>query len=462
MIPYQAVQTCEVFWHVPLPAVEQYRVPVGKMARSRDGHLYFAYDEHWLGYGIEISPGFLPLENGITPVSLSDPKSKGFADDAGVRKELRSLPGPFYDSLPDMWGMKLSANHTGKDPDSIDPLEILCHRGNRCMGAFSYEPSGPPTQNRSISPETLDLYCQKAAQIAAGIEPETLGKTIMDALEDSGGSAGGMRPKMLLAICDNDLSECGPASQSLRRLAGYDDQDMPPDFSPWLLKFDTEPEKCRGLIEQAYARMAREAGVTMPETTLIQTRSSKGVQHAHFATLRFDRQKTGNTWHRVHMHSAAGMLRRDFNKLDLDYTELLELTRILTNDPAQVRQMYVRAIFNVFAGNSDDHAKNHAFLLDHSGEWKISPAYDLTPSSLRTQPGIRSTSVLGIKSEKIPIKPLLKLAEIHEIAEPMSIIRQIAAVIGKWGDCAKSTGVPKKIADRHGKRMESIVPKILI
>lgn len=456
------VQTCEVFWHVPMAGSDKHRIPVGKMARNNQGHLYFAYHENWPGKGIEISPGFLPLENGTIPVSLTDPQSPGFANDPDVQKEFRGLPGPFYDSLPDKWGMKLIANHTGKDTDSIDPIEILCRRGNRCMGAFSYEPTGPSLKDETVSPETLDLYCQKAARLAEGIAPDPLEKALMDALEDSGGSAGGMRPKMLLAIHDGDLSENNPVTPTLRKLAGYDHQDMPPNFQPWLLKFDTEPEKCRGLIEQACAKMARAAGVTMPETTLILTKSAKGVQHSHFATLRFDREKIGNQWHRVHMHSAAGLLRKDFNQLDLDYSELLELTRLLTKDPAQVRQVYTRAVFNVLAGNSDDHTKNHAFLIDHTGKWKISPAYDLTPSSLRTQPGIRSTAVLGIKKEKIPLKTLLELAEVQEINNPREIIHQVADAIKQWGNFAKSTGIPKIIAERYGKRMESIMPRQIL
>lgn len=452
------IHRCDVFWHVPVAKSDEHRILVGKLARNEDGHLYFAYDDSWFARGIEISPGFLPLKFGSTPVSLTDPRSEAFAGDTNVHTEFRGLPGPFYDSLPDHWGMKLLANHTGKDPNSIDALEILCHRGNRCMGAFSYEPADPENgRPDSISVEELDLYCQNAAQLAIGTEPGALESTIMAALEDSGGSAGGMRPKMLLAIRKESLSDSDPATTpTLRQLAGYDHHDMPPDFQPWLLKFDTEPEKYRGLIEQAYAEMAREAGVLMPDTTLIRTQSSNGVRHAHFATLRFDRQKVADKWHRCHMHTSAGLLQKDFNQLDLDYTDLLELTRIMTADPDQVRQIYVRAVFNVLAGNSDDHAKNHAFLLDHTGRWRISPAYDLTPSILRQQPGIRSTSVLGIKSEKIPMPTWIELAEEHEIADPMAIIRRVSAAIEQWGNFARTTGIPAKIAGRHEERMAAL------
>jgi serine/threonine-protein kinase HipA len=459
MILPPTVQVCKVFWHVPITGDKTHKIPVGTMVRSHEGHLYFAYHQDWLSKGIEISPGFLPLENGIVPVSLTDPQTPGFAEDPDVQKEFRGLPGPFYDSLPDKWGMRLIANYTDQDPDGMDPIEILCHRGNRCMGAFSYEPAKGSASSENLSPETLDLYCQNAAKLSAGKDPDTLGKSIMDALEDSGGSAGGMRPKMLLAIHDDDLDENTP---TLRKLAGYDHEDMPPDFQPWLLKFDTEPEQYRGPIEQACALMARAAGVTMSETKLIRTKSVSGVQHSHFTTLRFDREKIGKQWHRVHMHTAAGLLRKDFNKLDLDYNELLALTQLMTKDPAQVRQVYTRAVFNVLAGNSDDHAKNHAFLLDHTGKWKISPAYDLTPSRLGKLPGMRSTAVLGIKKEKVPLKMLLKLADAYEINDANTIIQKVADATRQWGDIAKSVGIPQTVAERYGKRIESIAPRKLL
>lgn len=457
MIP--TIQECSVYWHGHLPGNKRNRVKVGTLVRNQE-HLYFGYDSRWIPRGIEISPGFLPLSTGTKPVSLTDQRSAAYMEDIGLRNEFRGLPGPFYDSLPDRWGMRLLANHTGKDPETLDALEILCHRGMRCMGAFSYEPADQTgTHEETLSPATLDLHCRQAARLNSGNDPEALEKAILDALEDSGGSAGGMRPKILLAIQKGKSNENEAASPPvLRKLAGYDHEDMTADYQPWLLKFDTEPEQCRGLLESAYSAMARDAGIILPETRLIRTESPDGTRHAHFAVLRFDRQLIGDKWHRVHMHTAAGMLLRNYNDLDLDYTDLLQLTRTLTGDDQQVRQVYARAVFNVLAGNSDDHAKNHAFLLDSSGKWKISPAYDLTPSRLRLQPGIRSTSVLGNKNEKIPLSMLKELAAEHRIRDPMSIIQQVSKAVRRWGDFAKTAGIPKRIVDRYGTRMKDIRP----
>lgn len=135
----------------------------------------------------------------------------------------------------------------------------------------------------------------------------------------------------------------------------------------------------------------------------------------------------------------------------MDYIDLLEVTKILTGDPAKVRQVYVRAVFNILAGNSDYHAKNHTFHLDSTAKWRINPACALTPSSLRLQQGIRSTSVLGNKNEKIPLSTFNELAYEHVINNPIPIVQQVSEAIKKWGD---------NIFYHYGNRMNAIYPLI--
>ncbi len=60
---------------------------------------------------------------------------------------------------------------------------------------------------------------------------------------------------------------------------------------------------------------------------------------------------------------------------------LHKLTLMMTRDSTEVLQMFRRMVFNIYARNRDDHAKNHAFLMDADGKWRLSPAYDLTFSS---------------------------------------------------------------------------------
>ena len=95
------------------------------------------------------------------------------------------------------------------------------------------------------------------------------------------------------------------------------------------------------------------------------------------------------------MLTAAALLELDFEQPSLDYHSLMKLTKILTRDnEADVREMFRRMCFNVFAHNRDDHSKNFSFVYDTESEtWRLSPAYDLTYST--TYYGEHTTSVDG-------------------------------------------------------------------
>ena len=127
-----------------------------------------------------------------------------------------------------------------------------------------------------------------------------------------------------------------------------------------------------GRVEHAYALMAAAAGIDMPETMLLPAQAGA----AFFAGRRFDRDAAGRT----HVHTLAGLLHADFRVPSLDYIDLLKVARLLTRDTGHVEQAFRRMLFNVLAGNRDDYAKNHAFTMDRTGEWRLSPAYDLTPA----------------------------------------------------------------------------------
>ncbi len=110
----------------------------------------------------------------------------------------------------------------------------------------------------------------------------------------------------------------------------------------------------------------------MPETYLFPSRTSCG----HFGVKRFDR----NGSQKIHIHSACGLLHADFRTSSMDYGGLLKLTQILTRNYQEVAQMVRLMIFNVMAGNKDDHSRNFSFMLDEGNTWKLAPAYDLTKS----------------------------------------------------------------------------------
>lgn len=123
-----------------------------------------------------------------------------------------------------------------------------------------------------------------------------------------------------------------------------------------------------GEIEYNYSLLAKECGIRMAETRLF--------EGSYFGVERFDRSPKG----KIHTISAAGLLNANYRIPCLDYSLLLKLTLSLTKDMEQVADMFRLMVFNILISNRDDHAKNFSFqLID--GSWKLSPAYDLLPSS---------------------------------------------------------------------------------
>jgi serine/threonine-protein kinase HipA len=114
--------------------------------------------------------------------------------------------------------------------------------------------------------------------------------------------------------------------------------------------------------------MAGKCGIEMPENQLFDGK--------YFGVKRFDRM-AGT---RIHMHTAAGLLYASHRLPSLDYTDLLKATMALTRDINEMEKMFKLMVFNVAIGNKDDHAKNFSFLYRYNS-WKLSPAYDLLPSS---------------------------------------------------------------------------------
>ena len=141
---------------------------------------------------------------------------------------------------------------------------------------------------------------------------------------------------------------------------------------PWIIKFaEKHDPQTAGELEYRYSLAAKAAGIDMPETHLFPLKDGGGC----FGVRRFDRTPQG----KVHVHTACGLIHVSHRYPTLDYENLLKLTVVLTRNHADVEEMVRRMIFNVKSGNRDDHSKNFSFLLTQENEWRLAPAYDLTP-----------------------------------------------------------------------------------
>jgi len=381
--------------------------PVGELA-YRDRIAYLQYDESFLATGIELSP-----VHHKTSAGLQKPY------DANV---FEGLHGIFNDSLPDGWGRLLvdrRARQLGLEPATLTPLDRLACVGNHGIGALSYSPA---TDVWKDTRDTLDLdkLATDARLVLAGDVSD-----IISALGHAGGSPGGARPKALIAINDQGHAIHGS-------------NDVPAGYTHYLLKFPgpDDPEDIAA-IEMAYAMMAKDAGVAMPETRLLQG----DQQQLNFAARRFDRE--GNR--RVHVQSASGLLYADIRIPALDYTDLILLTRFLTRDQRECKTLFALAVFNVLAHNRDDHARQFSFIMQRDGAWQLAPAYDLTWSP--GPGGEHSSSVLG-HGKNITRSHLMALSKKADIEEQdaAQIIERTEIAIGRWNTYAAECGVSQASA----------------
>ena len=367
--------------------------PVGRLA-YRDQIAYLEFDQAFLRTGLELSP-----VHHKTIAGLHRPYDT---------KVFEGLHGIFNDSLPDGWGRLLldrRARQLGIEPSTLTPVDRLACVGSNGMGALCYEPSIEVWETGRVNLD-LDQLAADARMVLEGNISE-----VLLTLGQAGGSPGGARPKALIA-----LNEDGHA------VHGTD--EAPLGYEHYLVKFPgrDDPNDIAA-IEMAYADMAKEAGVLMPETKLLEGGEGK----SYFAVRRFDREGP----RRVHVQSASGLLYADIRIPALDYSDLIMLTRNVTRDQQQCKAMFTLAVFNVLAYNRDDHARQFSFVMERDGTWCMAPAYDLTWSS--GPGGEHSSSILG-HGKNIAREHLIKLGKKADMKEPdiNNVIEQARGAINKW------------------------------
>lgn len=379
-------------------------IPVGRLA-TRDHRIYFEYDEGFLKTGLELSPFKLPLSPGLQVFNY---------------QPFEGLAGVFNDSLPDGWGRLLFDRFIRSNqmlPEEFSPLDRLAHVGNTGLGALVYAPDYSLEQE-DIHELDLDILAQQTHEILEGEADEVLQELI-----NLNGSSAGARPKALIGLDQSKTHIISGRS------------DLGSDQEYWMVKFGNRSDgRDAGAIEYVYAVMAKQAGVEMMPVHLFEATKGAG----YFATQRFDR----NGSEKYHMHTASGLLHSDFRSPSLDYEDLINLTSALTKDVREVEKMVRLAVFNVLSHNRDDHGKNFSFLMDEKGEWKLSPAYDLTFSS--GPRGHQSTMVMG-EGKSPSIAHLLKLAEEANLSQSKvrEIIEQTQNALSQWEGLAAEYGVSK-------------------
>ena len=389
----------------------------------------FEFDRKFLEKGLDLSPLKMPIAEARSGTAK-------FEFPTLPKNSFKGLPGMLADALPDRFGNSIIdawLARQGRTPESFSPVERLCYAGKRAMGALEFAPITNESIEQSVPVEVSELV--KLAQTVTD-ERSRLKTNFKHATPDAildiirvGTSAGGTRPKAVIAF--NDETKEARSGQV----------DAPDGFNYWVLKFDGVKDNSLGdpagygRIEYAYYKMATASGIKMTECRLFEENG-----RAHFMTKRFDRIGSRG---KLHLQSLCAIAHFNFNEPGAySYEQAFQIMRELRLPYQDAEQQFRRMVFNVVARNQDDHTKNIAFLMDQSGQWRLSPAFDViyayNPTGDWTS---RHQMSLNGKRDDFIKDDLVQVGKEMNIKSSLKIIDEILEVVANWSDFAQNAGV---------------------
>lgn len=400
----------------------------------------FEYDKQFISTGIELAPMKMPLSSEIYQFPGLDYAA------------FKGLPGLIADSLPDDFGNAVLDSYMaaqGRSTASITPIERLKFTGQRGMGALTFAPAspiGPVNKSRAVQIDRLVAIAQSVldsrAAFEASLTPDAEDAAAMVALLSVGTSAGGARPKAVLAF-DADFKQVRSGQV-----------DAPEGFTHHLMKFDgvTEHRKGKetfgdpmgfGAMEYVYHLMAVKAGINMMPCRLLREGDRR-----HFLTQRFDR--VGNK--RVHIQTLNAMDHVSYKKPGTySYEQLMMLSKELGLPAEAGIELLRRAAFNVVARNHDDHSKNFAFLLNDEYEWELAPAYDIAYSYKPGSEWVNSHwMTINGKRENHTREDFYTLTSQGNVFTKRridSILDEVIEAVSQWGVLSQAHEVPLELSD---------------
>lgn len=388
----------------------------------------FEYDAQFVGKGLEPSPLMMPVRQG-----------RVYSFGNLNREVFSGLPGMLADSLPDTYGRALFDKWltlTGRTAGN--PIETLCFLGQRCMGALEFEPAtGPVSSDMEIEIDSLVEVAKEALakKEEFGTNLAVDRKAAIAEILRLGTSAGGQRAKAIIAY-NKETGEVRSGQVPVSE-----------GFDYYLIKLDgvsaeagfKETENF-GRIEYSFYLLAKECGIEMTECSLIEENG-----RAHFLTKRFDRVKG----EKIHMQTLCGIAHYDFHlRRAYSYEQAFNVMRRLRLPYSQAEEMFRRMVFNVVIRNQDDHTKNISFLMDKTGKWTLSPAYDIGYAYNRNGSWTETHQMsINNKFDNITRADLLTCAAAINIKNAVEIIDMVCDTASKWPEIALNCGVPKGMID---------------
>ena len=332
--------------------------------------------------------------------------------------------GVFLDSMPDTWGRKLmrrratqKAKEEGKPAPTLYDIDYLLGVADESrMGAlrFKLDANGPFLDNNLINPTppmTSIRELQYAAEILESDEDSDAVKKWLAILIAPGSSLGGARPKA------NVKDEHGEL---------------------WIAKFPSGSDTYdKAAWEYLAYQLAIKAGIQMAESR-IEMISGK---YRTFFTRRFDRLNG----ERIHFACAMTMTGNNEDIIKENPAGYLDIAEFIQFNGAQntfdLGQLWRRIVFNIAISNTDDHLRNHGFILTKNG-WILSPAFDINPSADKDGLALN----IDTENNALDFELAKSVGGYFQLSDSSmdTIIHEVKAVVSSWEKIAQKIGISRQ------------------
>jgi serine/threonine-protein kinase HipA len=331
--------------------------------------------------------------------------------------------GIFLDSMPDTWGRTLmkrresqNAKESGLTVTNLYEIDYLLGVYDESrMGAlrFKLDINGPfldDNKNTPTPPWSSIRELQQAANLIESDKDNDEIKKWLAILIAPGSSLGGARPKANLLDEHKNL---------------------------WIAKFPSQNDIIdKAAWEYLAYKLALKAGINMASSKI---EKISGKYHTFF-TERFDRSKG----ERIHFASAMTMTGNNEENIRDTTASYLDIAEFIQYNGAEIttdlHQLWRRIIFNIAISNTDDHLRNHGFILTSKG-WRLSPAYDINPSTDKNGLALN----IDMNNNALDFELAKSVGEYFKLnKEQMNvIIDEVLQSVGEWKTIANKIGISR-------------------
>ena len=376
-------------------------------AQKARGHLSwsFAYEKQWLHTKSQIQ---------------LDPDLQWFA---GPQYAPEGKPnfGLFMDSMPDTWGRTLMNKREAllhskagerRKLNDIDYLLGVYDPARMGGLRFKLDENGPfldDHKNKAIPPMANIRELQYGADLMESDKDTEAVRKWLQILLAPGSSLGGARPKSSVVDKNGEL---------------------------WIAKFPSRKDTTDiGAWEYVAWQLAKNAGIEVPESKV----ENVTGRHHTFFSKRFDRTAEK----RIHFASAmttTGHFERQIRDHSPSYLELAEFIQFHSASPeSDLKQLWRRIVFNIAISNTDDHLRNHGFLMSNKG-WRLSPAFDMNPTTDKAGLALN----IDLEFNELDFELARSVGTYFQLSSKQmdQIIEEVQSSVASWEELAREIGIP--------------------